>query len=297
MIGFELNVRGVREAASPDPGSSRGGGEAELHFMINGRRLVELIREHERPLAANDGQPGLEGSYQPLSFRRVPRALLYGDASFEYARRDGRMTLMGCGCGTVECWPLVARVTGDDERVVWDAFGQPFRRWDYSTFGPFEFDRADYDKSVDALGRRFKDEVRFPSGWAEYLHRRALTNVNNNLEMYEDRLLAARSLGRLPLDRMGHTLPIAPDELDATTDQIRDALNVDDRVARGIALMDPGYLTRSQGQIQRVVGLLRQLRDELTGRGPVPLEHADVDLASTLRLIQEICRGRFPPRH
>ncbi len=63
--------------------------------------------------------------------------------------------LLGCACGEVGCWPLIASVSQRDDRVVWDEFMQPFRRdRDYSAFGPFLFSRAQYQDAVHDLVTR-----------------------------------------------------------------------------------------------------------------------------------------------
>ncbi|MFJ5990956.1 hypothetical protein [Lentzea sp. NPDC092896] len=61
--------------------------------------------------------------------------------------------VLGCSCGHADCWPLYARITEDKHTVVWDEFSQPRRKGrDYSAFGPFRFDRAQYGKVLLELG-------------------------------------------------------------------------------------------------------------------------------------------------
>jgi hypothetical protein len=49
----------------------------------------------------------------------------------------------------VGCWPLEAGVTLAEESVRWSAFAQPHRRvWSYAGFGPFVFDRRQYEDAV-----------------------------------------------------------------------------------------------------------------------------------------------------
>jgi len=242
VIGFRFVVSPVHDAVPGEDGSRPFGGDAKLEFLINGRSLLELVREHERPLAAADGQPGLEGTYEPLSFRRAPRDLLYGDPSFQYARGDGRTTLIGCGCGVVECWPLVARIDVTSDEVVWHRFAQPFRRWSYDTFGPFRFERVRYDGAVEDLDRRLRAEARFPAGWAAYLHRLSVSSVTGNLRMFQARLLALRSVDVLPLDAMRAKPRNDVDAYRKLADQIGELLRVEPLTARVIAAMDPDQM-------------------------------------------------------
>lgn len=68
--------------------------------------------------------------------------------------RPGKERLvLGCSCGHADCWPLYARITADKNTVVWDEFRQPRRRErDYGGFGPYVFDREQYEKAVAELG-------------------------------------------------------------------------------------------------------------------------------------------------
>ncbi|MCX4564720.1 hypothetical protein OHA02_52550 [Streptomyces phaeochromogenes] len=46
----------------------------------------------------------------------------------------------------------MARITATANLVTWDAFEQPHRRTrDYAAFGPFQFDRHQYDDALRAL--------------------------------------------------------------------------------------------------------------------------------------------------
>jgi hypothetical protein len=65
---------------------------------------------------------------------------------------EDKTALLGCGCGEVGCSPLMARVTVTDETVTWDEFEQPTRPdWDYDEFGPFTFDRSEYERALMAI--------------------------------------------------------------------------------------------------------------------------------------------------
>lgn len=72
-----------------------------------------------------------------------------GDGPF----RPGRNVLvLGCSCGHADCWPLYARITADEDTVVWDQFQHPRRKErDYSGFGPYRFDRAQYEQTLREL--------------------------------------------------------------------------------------------------------------------------------------------------
>ncbi len=120
----------------------------ELVPAVDGRHLDDLVEEYERHkrfdviggyaglvldhFKVGDLRKYLAGKQEPWPGRRVP--------------------LLGCERGELGCWPLVAAVEQDDEVVRWSAFEQPHRGGrDYSGFGPFVFDRHDYDAAVEGV--------------------------------------------------------------------------------------------------------------------------------------------------
>ncbi|MFC7616095.1 hypothetical protein ACFQV2_24110 [Actinokineospora soli] len=69
------------------------------------------------------------------------------------ATHGTRVPLLGCSCGDLGCWPLLAHVGVADGRVVWDLFEQPFRPdRDYDRFGPFRFDLRQYRDALAEPG-------------------------------------------------------------------------------------------------------------------------------------------------
>ncbi|MFI6222939.1 hypothetical protein ACIBEH_20465 [Nocardia salmonicida] len=64
-----------------------------------------------------------------------------------------KIPVLACNCGELGCWPLLTRISLTGGLVVWDCFEQPYRTTrDYTAFGPFLFDRNQYDKAVEGLG-------------------------------------------------------------------------------------------------------------------------------------------------
>jgi hypothetical protein len=105
---------------------------------IDERSLIELVREYET------GQ----GFDCPGAYSGLHAEELHG----EVANCGESQTLLGCDCGTRECWPLRCRITRKSKWVVWDEFRQPFRpERDYSGLGPFAFDAREYDEAIQDL--------------------------------------------------------------------------------------------------------------------------------------------------
>lgn len=122
-----------------------------VRIVINGRSLVDLAREVELPFAARDGNPDRAGSYVGLPAEAIfsPSRRLLGVPEDRYDDWGGRISVLGCGCGVVGCWPLQVKITATDDLVTWSNFAQPHRRrWRHDRLGPFVFEREAYEESL-----------------------------------------------------------------------------------------------------------------------------------------------------
>ena len=127
-------------------------------IIINGRDLVDIVREAELPLVgAVRAGAGLAGGYVGLPPGEVllPARRMFGEPATYYdGDHPGRIAVLGYGCGDVGCWPLLARITPLQGSVVWSDFSQPHRPdWRYDGLGPLVFDRARYTAAL-AIGPR-----------------------------------------------------------------------------------------------------------------------------------------------
>jgi hypothetical protein len=119
-------------------------------LRIDGRPLLELIKEIETPIAAAAEEPSLAGTYSYLNSHSVvlPSRQLLG--SIEIAERKGdKVPVLMCDCGEIGCWPLLARITTSQHEVVWSEFEQPHRsHWTYPADLRFVFDRTQYEEAL-----------------------------------------------------------------------------------------------------------------------------------------------------
>jgi hypothetical protein len=116
---------------------------------LTGIALTELIDRFEADAGmqpAGDAYGGLILQY--FRFGRM-------DDHFHGRSADAmgpKTPVLGCECGEWGCWPLMARITVTGDLVVWDSFEQPHRMTrNYTAFGPFQFDRRQYDDALRAL--------------------------------------------------------------------------------------------------------------------------------------------------
>ena len=117
-----------------------------IQVLIDGVDLVDLVRQHELPMAAAEGSPQIAGQYGGLT----PGEWFDGTAAA--CSDDGRVAVLGCECGIVDCWPLIVRVVEEDDLIRWEDFGQPHRPgWSYASFTSFTFSRPQYQAEVSRI--------------------------------------------------------------------------------------------------------------------------------------------------
>ena len=123
-----------------------------VRLFINGRDLLALVRDFEAPFASD-----LAGGYGLLPAADVlpPARHFLGEPEGIYAGGDGRTMLLGCDCGEPGCWPLEARIAVTAATITWLDFSQPHRpEWSYRGFGPFTFDREQYEAALARAAHR-----------------------------------------------------------------------------------------------------------------------------------------------
>ena len=63
-----------------------------------------------------------------LKYGALDRYFLGDFEKDSYFARLERVYVLGCQCGEVGCWPLLARISIGDASVTWDFFQQPHRK-------------------------------------------------------------------------------------------------------------------------------------------------------------------------
>ncbi|MBC7597242.1 MAG: hypothetical protein H7288_25535 [Kineosporiaceae bacterium] len=122
-------------------------GAVSLVPEIDGIALTEIVARFEARF--DDGPVGGYGGIVPTHYRFGDLSKYYLGIEDQQSPAPGEVWLLGCHCGEVGCWPLAARIAITAASVVWSGFSQPHRaQRDYASFGPFEFDRAQYDAAV-----------------------------------------------------------------------------------------------------------------------------------------------------
>ena len=118
---------------------------AAVEIYINGENLREKVCKQELPFAEQEGNPGIAG-HAPITPRE-----LYQSLHDDYAEEEC-VSILGCCCGVIDCWPLDVAIEVGKNVVTWYGFNMYHRKnWDYSSLGSFVFDKQQYWSEVDKL--------------------------------------------------------------------------------------------------------------------------------------------------
>ena len=144
------------------------GEDIGVRILINGRELIDLVRDVELPFATREGHPKIAGAYSYFgpSFTFLPSRHFLGQAVHSWTDGEGRCYVLSCHCGIPPCWPLSTRIEVRQQEIIWSDFRQVHRgpqsaagEWRYDGMGPFVFNRESYER---ALAGNAVPRVRMP---------------------------------------------------------------------------------------------------------------------------------------
>lgn len=133
-------------------------GAVAITPVIDGIALSSLVTDFERNSGFSDPTGGY-GGIIPAFFSYGPIDTYFRGSGGNQGEsdRDNEIYVLACDCGEVGCWALMASVVATECGYRWEGFRQPHRpNRDYSTFGPLEFERTQYEKEIEGLAAAAK---------------------------------------------------------------------------------------------------------------------------------------------
>jgi hypothetical protein len=132
--------------------------------VIDGVELKDLVAEYasNNEIEGGTGHGGLTLSWK---FDSLADHFLAKQTFGSWMRR-GKFGVLACDCGEVGCHPFVAAIEVTDDTVRWVDLGTGSPTNRYSDFGPFIFDRTEYEEALAVAVGRLK------STWEEINHTR-----------------------------------------------------------------------------------------------------------------------------
>ena len=126
---------------------------ADVAIFIDGVSLIDLVKQYEE---SRDYYPA--GSYGWSPVRWAPPHSRHFLGESDWTTNGGRALLLVCGCQCLGCWDFNGRIIMTADHAEWTDFeqvhrkpGSPGGHWDYSGFGPFRFDRQQYEAALAAV--------------------------------------------------------------------------------------------------------------------------------------------------
>jgi hypothetical protein len=122
---------------------------ADVAIYIDGVSLIDLVKQYEE---ARDYIPAGGYGWSPVRWAPPESRHFFGDSTC-----GGKSLLLVCGCQCLGCWDFNGRIVMTPEYAEWTDFeqvhrtrGSPGGYWDYNGFGPFRFDRRQYEAALAA---------------------------------------------------------------------------------------------------------------------------------------------------
>ena len=111
-----------------------------VEIYINGKEIIEILKEIEIPFANNEGHISIAGAYGHLTPNELYSELMDSEES----------ALVCCGdCGLIGCWAVVINVEMDEDYVYWKEFRHNHRDWEYNI--SFKFHRTEYENVLKKI--------------------------------------------------------------------------------------------------------------------------------------------------
>lgn len=111
-----------------------------VEIYINGKEIVELLKEIETPFAIDEGETDLAGAYGHLT---------PGELYSELKDVEESALLCCDGCGLSGCWSVLINIETDENYVYWKDFKHNHREWKYGI--AYKFDRKTYEEILKEL--------------------------------------------------------------------------------------------------------------------------------------------------
>ena len=121
-----------------------------VEIYLNGREIIDILKEIEMPFAKEEGHPDIAGGYAHNTPKFLYRSLSETLVEGTYSNNYGAELLCCSSCGSSGCWSAIVHVRQDKDFVYWENFEQNHREnWKYNL--SYKFDRTEYEKESEKL--------------------------------------------------------------------------------------------------------------------------------------------------
>ncbi len=116
-------------------------------IFIDGKNLIEMLKDYELPFAKKEGCENIAGAYAG-----IPPKKLY--TNLTDCKKSG---ILECECGLEGCWTFRVKIIEKEDCIIWTDFEQIHRSknsdnyWDYSNFNNLRFEKNEYFNKLKVL--------------------------------------------------------------------------------------------------------------------------------------------------
>ena len=130
---------------------SFGAKDKVVEIYIDGKKLIDTIREIEYPYMKEEGLlDDPDGDYGHVSPSSLYNDLTWVVDKNGYADDFLGVYLFCCAdCGEEGCWSVTLHVKKDDQYVYWHDFQHEHRHWVYNL--TYKFEKEAYEKALQKL--------------------------------------------------------------------------------------------------------------------------------------------------
>ena len=126
-----------------------------VEIIIDGKKLIDIINEIEKPYLKAEGIDAGYGHNSPKWLYSDLTAALDDKRYFDYDYDD--IYLFVCDeCGEPGCWTVHCRLKEEDGFVYWYDFHHSHRDWEYDL--TFRFEKSAYEKAMRKLDSMAKSQ-------------------------------------------------------------------------------------------------------------------------------------------
>lgn len=99
-----------------------------VDILIDGDRLIDILKRIEMPYAEREDSPIIAGAYGSLPIKTtfLPSRHFLGEPC-PLLQHDDKTAILLCDCGCEGCWDFVCKITVSDWAVAWSDFNQVHR--------------------------------------------------------------------------------------------------------------------------------------------------------------------------
>ena len=163
--------------------------------IIDGKSLISILKEFEKPFAKKEGHLELAGGYKGIPKSHINSLSDYYLGVIQAEGFENKTAILDCPCLCVGCWSFVAKIETEKKKVLWKEFEQIHRNsWGLFQFRQFYFRQSTIRKGFGRAIERIKFQMKLSP-----------TEIYNNKKIFF--IGGTGFVGKVTLSMLLHNFP------------------------------------------------------------------------------------------